>query len=100
MCSIYDVVRIDHFRGFAGYYAIPYGNKTAEADAGVPAPAMHCLPLSRKSSVSHASLPRIWLLTDDVNALLRKCGYPGMKVLEFGLTAATAADYRPHGVPR
>ena len=29
MCSIYDVVRIDHFRGFAGYYAIPYGEATA-----------------------------------------------------------------------
>ncbi len=49
-----------HFRGFPGYYAIPYGNKTAEGGRWRTGP-MHFLPLSKKSSVSHASLPRIWL---------------------------------------
>ena len=38
-------------------------------------------------------------MTDDVNALLRKCGYPGMKVLEFGFDSCDGGDYRPHGYP-
>ena len=38
-------------------------------------------------------------MTEDVNALLRKCGYPGMKVLEFGFDSRDGGDYRPHGYP-
>ena len=43
MCSIYDVVRIDHFRGFAGYYAIPTGKQPPGTAAGAKVPAMRCL---------------------------------------------------------
>ncbi len=60
LCGIYDVLRIDHFRGFAGYYAIPYGDKTAETAAGALGRAMPSLLPSKKSWAAPALLLRTW----------------------------------------
>ncbi len=100
MCSIYDVVRIDHFRGFAGYYAIPYGNKTAEGGRWRTGPGYALFAaIKKKLGEPRIIAEDLGFLTDDVNALLRKCGYPGMKVLEFGFDSRDGGDYRPHGYP-
>ena len=82
--ELYDVVRIDHFRGFDEYYAIPYGDETAENGEWMPGPGMD---LFLKMKETLGDLPIIaedlGFLTDTVRQLLKDSGYPGMKVLEF-----------------
>ncbi|MCD8390415.1 MAG: 4-alpha-glucanotransferase, partial [Firmicutes bacterium] len=95
-CELYDVVRIDHFRGFAGYYTIPYGDATAEGgrwNKGVGAELFaHMEKALGKLPVIAEDLG---FLDDDVKTLLEKCGYPGMKVLEFAFDENAESDYMP-----
>ena len=100
MCSIYDVVRIDHFRGFAGYYAIPYGSETAIGGRWRTGPGYALFAaIKKKLGEPRIIAEDLGFLTQDVNDLLRKCGYPGMKVLEFGFDSRDGGEYRPHGYP-
>ena len=83
----YDVVRIDHFRGFAGYYVIPYGEKTAKNghwEKGVGIKLFDEI----KKTVPNAKIiaEDLGHITPDVRELLSKTGYPGMKVLQFAFT--------------
>lgn len=85
--EIYDVVRIDHFRGFAGYYVIPYGEKTAKNghwEKGVGIKLFDEI----KKAVPNAKIiaEDLGHITPDVRELLSKTGYPGMKVLQFAFT--------------
>ena len=95
--KLYDVIRIDHFRGFDEYYAIPYGDKTAENGKWMPGPGME---LFRTMKEKLGDLPIIaedlGFLTDTVRQLLKDSGYPGMKVLEFAFVAGQDSDYLPH----
>ena len=98
--TLYNTVRIDHFRGFESYYAIPYGNKTAEGGRWRTGPGYALFAaIKKKLGEPRIIAEDLGFLTDDVNALLRKCGYPGMKVLEFGFDSRDGGDYRPHGYP-
>lgn len=100
MCSIYDVVRIDHFRGFAGYYAIPYGSETAIGGRWRTGPGYALFAAIKKKLGDPCIIAEdLGFLTQDVNDLLRRCGYPGMKVLEFGFDSRDGGEYRPHGYP-
>ena len=84
MCSIYDVVRIDHFRGFAGYYAIPYGDKTAEHGRWREGPGYALFAAIKKKLGSPRIIAEdLGFLDDTVRALLSDCGFPGMQVLQF-----------------
>ena len=95
--KLYDIIRIDHFRGFDEYYAIPYGDETAENGKWMPGPGMD---LFRKMKETLGDLPIIaedlGFLTDTVRQLLKDSGYPGMKVLEFAFVAGEDSDYLPH----
>lgn len=82
--KLYDILRIDHFRGFASYYSIPYGESTArnghwECGYGVELfdELRRCLP---KAKIIAEDLGYI---TDDVRYLLSYTGFPGMKLLQF-----------------
>lgn len=81
---IYDVLRIDHFRGFDEYFAIPYGDTTARNGHWRPGPG-----LSFFRAVEQALGPQkiiaedLGYLTDSVVQMVKETGYPGMKVLEF-----------------
>ena len=103
MCSIYDVVRIDHFRGFAGYYAIPYGEATARNGRWREGPGYALFAAIKKKLGSPRIIAEdLGFLTEDVTALLKQCGYPGMKVLEFAFDSrdtGSASDYLPHNYP-
>ena len=92
-----DYIRIDHFRGFDEYYAIPYGDETAENGEWMPGPGMD---LFRTMKETLGNLPIIaedlGFLTDTVRQLLKDSGYPGMKVLEFAFVAGEDSDYLPH----
>lgn len=93
----YDMVRIDHFRGFDEYYAIPYGDKTAEHGKWEPGPGMELFDVLRKEL---GDLPIIaedlGFLTDSVRKLLKDSGFPGMKVLQFAFDSREDSDYLPY----
>jgi len=87
-----DVVRLDHFRGFAGYYEIPYGAPTAETGQWVTGPGKDFFAtVSRELGESKSStLPIIaedlGLITPDVVKLREQFHLPGMKILQFGFS--------------
>lgn len=82
--ELYDIVRIDHFRGFAGYYVIPYGDETAK-DGHWETGVGYELFAEIEKAVPKAKIiaEDLGHITDDVRELLEKTGYPGMKVLQF-----------------
>lgn len=99
--QLYDIMRIDHFRGFDEYYAIPYGEKTAEKGAWEAGPGMELFAAIRERL---GELPIIaedlGFLTDSVRKLLADSGYPGMKVLQFAFDSREESDYLPHNYER
>lgn len=99
--SIYDVLRIDHFRGFEAYFAIPYGAPNAREGQWRPGPGMK---LFHKINEAVGKMPIIaedlGFLTDGVRQLLADSGYPGMKVLEFAFDSREDSDYLPHNYPK
>jgi len=82
--SLFDIVRIDHFRGFAGYYSVPYGEKTARNGHWERGPGGKLFDAINQS-VPNAKIiaEDLGFLTDDVRELIAYCGYPGMKILQF-----------------
>ncbi|MCD8019666.1 MAG: 4-alpha-glucanotransferase [Clostridiales bacterium] len=96
--KIYDIIRIDHFRGFESYYAIPYGDTTAARGRWRPGPG---IDFFRKTEQSLGKLDIIaedlGFLTKAVKQLLTDSGFPGMKVLEFAFDSRdTGSGYLPH----
>ena len=105
-----DVVRLDHFRGFAGYYEIPYGEKTAEVGRWVTGPGQDffktvpsALGGARRGRRAGETLPIIaedlGLITPDVVELRDSFNLPGMKILQFGFTGPDD-PFLPHHYPR
>lgn len=96
--TIYDTLRIDHFRGFDAYYAIPFGDDTARNGRWRPGPGLDFFKAVNKSLGKQDIIAEdLGFLTDSVRALLKKTGYPGMKVLEFAFDSRDAgSDYLPH----
>ncbi len=96
--SVYDIVRIDHFRGLEAYYSIPAGDKNAKNGVWKKGPGMALFSAFRKKL--GARLPLIaedlGFLTDGVLALLKKTELPGMKVLQFAFDSREESDYLPH----
>ncbi|MCI5703839.1 4-alpha-glucanotransferase [Candidatus Pseudoscillospira sp. SGI.172] len=95
--SFYDVLRIDHFRGFDSYYAIPYGEATARNGQWRQGPGMRLFraveaALGRQDIIAED----LGFLTDSVRQLLRESGFPGMKVLQFAFDSREESDYLPH----
>jgi len=92
----YDIIRIDHFRGFEGYYCIPYGNETAEVGIWQKGPGAK---LFRKAEEEPGHLniiaENLGFLTPEVQDMLDEVGYPGMKVIEFGFSDSENG-YLPH----
>ena len=96
--TIYDTLRIDHFRGFDSYYAIPAGEKTARNGRWRPGPGLDFFKAVNKALGEKDIIAEdLGFLTDSVRTLLNKTGYPGMKVLEFAFDSRdTGSDYLPH----
>lgn len=84
LCQVYDVLRIDHFRAFAGYYAIPYGDTTARNGHWKQGPGMKLFDAVEKTIGKQRIIAEdLGHVTDDVRKLLKDSGFPGMKVLQF-----------------
>ena len=82
--KIFDVVRIDHFRGFESFYAIPYGDETAVNGRWVKGPGIDLFK-QIKNELGDLDIiaEDLGFLTEEVNQLLKESGFPGMKILEF-----------------
>ena len=95
--ELYDMVRVDHFRAFDEYYSIPYGDKTAEYGKWKKGPG-YGLFKAIKDELGELNMiaEDLGFLTDTVIALVRKCGYPGMKILQFAFDSREDSDYLPH----
>lgn len=98
--KLFDVVRLDHFRGFEAYWSVPYGDETARNGHWVKGPGMSFVNALKKG------LPQLdfvaedlGYLTEEVLQLRDDSGYPGMKVLEFAFDSREESDYMPHLYP-
>jgi 4-alpha-glucanotransferase len=96
-CQLYDIVRLDHFRGFEAYWAIPAEEETAVNGEWVKAPG---LDLFSALEAALGPLPLVaedlGLITPEVDALRLELGMPGMKVLQFGYNSKGAHIHLPH----
>lgn len=94
---LYDVLRIDHFRGFDEYWAVPYGDETAENGRWEKGPGYELFrTMKEKLGKKKVIAEDLGFLTDSVLKLVRKTGYPGMKVLQFAFDSREESDYLPH----
>ena len=98
--KLYDVVRIDHFRGFDEYYAIPASTGNAMDGTWEPGPGMELFHTLRHALGERGVIAEdLGLLTDSVRRLVRDSGFPNMKVLQFAFDKADIGggnDYLPH----
>ncbi len=95
--EFYDVIRVDHFRGFDEYYAIPYGDETAENGKWMKGPGMDLFDAVRKELGDVSIIAEdLGYITPSVRELLEKSGYPGMKVLQFAFDGSEASLYLPY----
>ena len=95
--KLYDMVRLDHFRGFEAYWSIPYGDTTAKNGHWVKGPGMNFVNALKNG------LPQVKFIAEDLGFLTQEVldlrdesGYPGMKVLEFAFDSREPSDYLPH----
>ncbi len=95
--NLYDIVRLDHFRGFEAYWAIPADEATAVNGTWMPGPGA-ALFKSLESALGKLPIvvEDLGLITPEVDALRSELGLPGMKVLQFGFDGPGARIHLPH----
>jgi 4-alpha-glucanotransferase len=95
--EMYDIIRIDHFRGFDEFYSIPAGSETAEFGTWEKGPGLNFFKNIRAAIGDRPFIAEdLGTLTDSVHKLVHDTGYPGMKVLEFAFSANDNSEYLPH----
>jgi len=96
-CELYDIVRLDHFRGFEAYWSIPAGEETAVKGKWIKSPGKE---LFEALEAALGPLPLVaedlGLITPEVDALRLERGMPGMKVAQFGFSSKGAHIHLPH----
>lgn len=98
--NLYDMLRIDHFRGFARYWSVPAGATTAKNGRWVDGPGIELIEALRRGC------PGISLVAEDLGTptpevmeLLLASSLPGMKVLQFAFDGREDNEHLPHGIP-
>ncbi|GAU76788.1 4-alpha-glucanotransferase [Fusibacter sp. 3D3] len=95
--NLFDMIRIDHFRGFDAYWEIPYGDLTAENGKWVKGPGIKLFEAIQKELGDVNIIAEdLGFLTESVIELRKATGFPGMKVLEFAFDTREESDYLPH----
>ncbi len=97
MINIYDIIRIDHFRGFESYWRVPAGDTTAKNGSWQPGPG---IDLFNHLKEALGTLPIIaedlGFMTEEVHQLRKATGFPSMKVLQFGFEPNGRSEHIPH----
>ena len=98
--KLYDIVRLDHFRGFEAYWSVPATDSTARNGHWVEGPNIDFITAVK------TGLPKLELIAEDLGYLTPSLlkmrddsGWPGMKVLEFAFDSKEPSDYLPHTYP-
>lgn len=95
--QLYDVVRIDHFRGFDEYWSVPYGDPTAEKGKWCKGPGFAIFDTMKRTLGERKVIAEdLGYMTDSVMELVKKTGYPGMKILQFAFDSTGDSVYLPH----
>ena len=95
--KLYDIIRIDHFRGFDSYYSVPFGDKNAINGKWNKGVGFELFAAVREALGEVEIVAEdLGFITKSVERLLKKCGYPGMKVLQFGFEPDGKSGYLPH----
>jgi 4-alpha-glucanotransferase len=95
--NMFDMLRIDHFRGLSEFWAVPYGNKTAEQGEWLPGPGdSFFYTLMNQIPNAEVIAEDLGLLTDDVIRLRDKFQFPGMKILQFAFDTGPQNQFLPH----
>jgi len=98
--QLFDILRMDHFRGFAGYWEVPTGNPTAEFGRWVPGPGAS---LFQAIEEALGNLPIIaedlGAITPDVVELRDHFNLPGMKIFQFAFSTDPTDPFLPHNYP-
>lgn len=98
--ELYDLLRIDHFRGFEAYWSVPAGAKTAISGRWIPGPGAAPFEAAERAL---GKLPIVaedlGMITEEVHALRDQLGFPGMRVLQFGFDDLEDNFHRPESYP-
>lgn len=98
--KLYDVVRIDHFRGFESYWSVPASDSTARNGQWVKGPGMDFISVVQREFPELDFIAEdLGFVTPEVRQLQLDSGYPGMKVMEFAFDSREESDYLPHLYP-
>ena len=101
--KLYDVIRVDHFRGFDEYFSIPYGSETAAEGHWEKGPGIELFRAVEQALGKREIIAEdLGYMSETVRQLVRDSGFPGMKVLEFAFDSrdtGSASDYLPHNYP-
>ncbi|WP_238900619.1 4-alpha-glucanotransferase [Clostridium sp. YIM B02500] len=95
--NLYDVLRIDHFKGFESYWSIPYGDLTAENGEWVKGPGIKVFN-AIKDELGEVNIiaEDLGTLTEQTIKLRNDTGFPGMKILTFGFDSDSSNPFLPH----
>lgn len=93
---MYDTLRIDHFRGFESYYAVPYGKETVKIGIWQSGPGVELFQEAEKKLGKLSIIAEdLGFVTQQVRQMLKETGFPGMKVLQFAFDGNPANEYLP-----
>ena len=95
--ELVDIVRIDHFRGFAGYWEIPVSEPTAVDGRWVPGPGEALFEAIHQAlGPTPVIAEDLGVITPDVEAMRKRFGYPGMRILQFAFAGDGSNRFLPH----
>ena len=95
--KLYDVLRIDHFRGFEAFWSVPYGEETAKNGEWVKGPGIKLFD-AIKDKLGHIDIiaEDLGYLTDETIKFKEQTGFPGMKIIQFAFGGDGRNPYLPH----
>lgn len=96
LSKIYDYIRIDHFRGFESYFAIPYGENTINNGKWCKGPGIEIFEAFKRNYIRNLILEDLGDISDDVRELKKQTGLAGMKVLQFAFDGDLKNTNLPH----
>ena len=99
--TLYDMIRIDHFRGFESFWEVPFGEKTARNGRWVKGPGYKLFKAINEALGNVAIIAEdLGFITEEVIQLRKKTGYPGMSIMQFAFDIKGDSEYLPHNCAR
>lgn len=99
--TLYDMIRIDHFRGFESFWEVPFGHKTARNGKWIKGPGHKLFKAINKELGNIGIIAEdLGFITEEVIQLRKKTGYPGMSIMQFAFDTKGDSEYLPHNCER